>query len=304
MEKKNIPAPFEQKTVEYTAADGQVIRLNIEMIKKYLISPPESAEKVTPQEFVFFLNVCKSRGLNPFIRDVYPVKYGNDPLAIITSIDFLRKRASAENDCEGWEKGIIVQTPEGKLRESHGIILEGEKLVGGWFRGYRKGWKNPFYLEVNLKSYIKRTKEGDITRFWKEENQPTMIAKIAEAQGLRTLWPGKFSKMYLAEEAGSPDYEITPIPYEMPPEALAENKQPKLLDFAISKGLKETEIPLFEEYCQIQARKNKKTIEELEELALRDFDNFYAYFLKFKAKKENSRQETLFSEKDLQGEGD
>ena len=100
--KQEVALPFDQRVVTYIAADGQEIKLNIDMVKKYLITPAANADNVSLQEFVFFLNICKSRGLNPFIKDVYPVKYGADPLAIITSIDFLRKRAAAEGDCK-WQ---------------------------------------------------------------------------------------------------------------------------------------------------------------------------------------------------------
>ncbi len=281
--KKQEVLAFDQRPVIYTAADGQEIRLNIDMVKRYLITPAESADKVTVQELVFFLNICKSRGLNPFIKDVYPVKYGSDPLAIITSIDFLRKRAAAELDCEGWDKGVICICPDKQtIRESHGIVLPGETLIGGWFRGYKKGWKNDFYLEVNLSGYIKKTTGGAITRFWSVENQPTMIAKVAEAQGLRTMWPGKFSKMYLAEEMGTPDFEgPMDIPTEIP-EAIDMGTFGRFDQLVAERKLGSEDAKFFDEYCKFQAVKNKIDLEELKIMAEKDFDKFMQYFETYK----------------------
>lgn len=315
---QEVALPFDQRAVIYTAADGTEIRLNIDMVKKYLITPAKSAELVTAQEFVFFLNICKSRGLNPFIKDVYPVKYGEEPLAIITSIDFLRKKAAAEADCEGWDKGVIVVNKQTKeIRESHGIVLATEELIGGWFRGFKKGWRHDFYLEVNLSGYIKKTRDGAITKFWAPENQPTMIAKVAEAQGLRTMWPGKFSKMYLAEEIGTGDYEAPDI-----------TEVPEVIDLQTfgtfetmleKENLTSDDRKIFDQYCEFQAKKNKVDIQTLQGMAEKDFTNFMKYFRAYKEKnspgKQTEKKETpkkeagaadppLFDNKEARGEGE
>lgn len=196
----------EKGVVKYHARDGQEITLGFEVVKNYLVQGKK--EMVTPQELIFFMGLCKSRGLNPFKKDAYLIKYSSEPAAIVTSIDFFRSRARAQKDCRGWKAGIILQK-NGALeyREGH-LLLEGEKLVGGWFEAKPEGWEFPKKHTVNLKPYIKKTREGETTRFWQEDNQPLMIAKVAEAQGLRMLWPDEFSAQYeegeiLADRADS-----------------------------------------------------------------------------------------------------
>lgn len=184
--------------VKYEARDGQSVELTFETIKKFLVRG--KPELVTSQELIYFIGICKSRGLNPFAKDCYLIKYSNDPAAIITSIDFFRSRAKAQRDCKGWQAGIIVEDKEGTIRHSNGIIKDGETLLGGWFKAKPEGWEYEFNLEVNLSNYIKKTKDGNITKFWQKENQPTMIRKVAESQGLRELWPDEFGKMYVDEE--------------------------------------------------------------------------------------------------------
>jgi phage recombination protein Bet len=189
---------------EYVARDGQKIKLTPDIIKRFLVSG--KPEFVTMQELFYFMGVCKSRGLNPFIRDCYLIKYTpNDAAAIITSIDFYRKRARAREDCQGWKTGVIVQTKDGRIKHSSGLVLEGEKILGGWFEATPKGWAEPYRKEVNLSGYIKRTKEGNVTRFWSEDNQPSQIAKVAEAQGLRAIWGDEFQGLYVDAEMQSQD---------------------------------------------------------------------------------------------------
>lgn len=199
----------EKSIVEYNARDGSRIKLTPAIIKKYLVSG--RSEFVTDQELFIYMGLCKSRGLNPFIKDCHLVKYSpQEAAAIITSIDYYRKRARAQKDCKGWKTGIIVIDAVGKLTYREGcIVLDGEKLIGGWSEGTPEGWEHPMRKEVNLKRYIKKTKDGNITRFWSEENQPEMIAKVAESQLLRALWPDEFQGLYVDSEVQSEAAQAT-----------------------------------------------------------------------------------------------
>jgi len=191
----------DKELVVYKSKSGQDVKLSLEMIKNFLVVG--NTDLVTVQEFFFFMGICRARGLDPTAKDVYLIKYGSEPAAIVTAIDFYRSRSRAQKDCKGWQKGVIcLNEKTGELRYSKGIVLPGEKLIGGWFKARPEGWDVDFELEVNLAGYIKTTKEGKITRFWQPENQPTMIMKVAESQGLRTLWPDEFGGTISAEEAG------------------------------------------------------------------------------------------------------
>jgi hypothetical protein len=82
-------------------------------------------------------------------------------------------------------------------------MLDGENLLGGWFEATPDGWNDPIRKEVPLKRYIKTTREGKVTRFWSEDNQPEQICKVAESQGLRATWPDEFSGLYTDAERES-----------------------------------------------------------------------------------------------------
>ncbi len=153
------------------------------------------------------MGICKSRGLNPFIKDAYLIKYtANDNAAIIVSIDYYRKRARAQADCRGWKCGIVVKNLRDEIEYREGaIILDGETLIGGWFEAMPDGWDVPMKKTVNLNRYIKKTKDGRTTRFWSPENQPEMIVKVVEGQGLRSTWPDEFGGLYVDAEMQSQD---------------------------------------------------------------------------------------------------
>ena len=192
----------EKAVVEYVARDGQNIKLTPGIVKKFLVSG--NAELVTTQELYLYMGVCRSRGLNPFIKDCYLIKYSSkDNAAIIVSIDYYRKRAKAQPDCEGWETGIIVQQNGNLVYREGTILMDGETLVGGWFKATPKGWKVPMRKDVPVRRYIKKTREGKVTRFWSPDNQPEQIAKVAESQGLRAAWPDEFQGLYVDAERQS-----------------------------------------------------------------------------------------------------
>jgi len=236
----------EKGVIVYEAKDGQEIKLSFETIKKYLVQG--RAEYVTDQELMYFMGVCKSRGLNPFIKDAYLIKYSEkEGAAIVTSVDYFRKRAKAQRDCKGWKKGIIVER-NGQVVYSNGLMIEGDKLLGGWFKGQPEGWDEPFELEVNLKGYIKRKQDGSVTKFWAPDNQPSQIMKVAESQGLRTLWPDEFQQLYTPEELGEADMFAQTErkkgrTIEMDKSEKKENPTYEVKDFEELKGVTDKENP-------------------------------------------------------------
>jgi hypothetical protein len=121
----------------------------------------------------------------------------------VVAIDYYRKRAKAQPDCQGWKTGIIIQKNGEMIYREGTILLDGEVLLGGWFEGTPKGWTVAMKKDVNLKRYIKKTQAGQVTRFWSEDNQPEQIAKVAESQGLRAAWPDEFQGLYVDAERQS-----------------------------------------------------------------------------------------------------
>jgi phage recombination protein Bet len=275
-----------QKVVAYKARDGQDVTLSIDIVKNFLVTGKK--ELVSSQEFVYFMGVCKARGLNPFAKDCYLIKYSTEAAAIITSIDFYRSRARAQADCTGWEKGVIcLNTKTGEVRYSKGLVLPDEELVGGWFKAQPTGWSMPYEVEVNLEGYIKHTNTGEITKFWQKANQPTMIAKVAESQGLRSLWPDEFRGTITAEEAQVSLESFETIDIDKIGENDNEDQQPDTSAFdklVEAKRLLPDQQTLLQKFLLQSADVNSRrggqvvTVTRVKLEAVKDFPKFWSIF--------------------------
>lgn len=175
--------------VKYEAADGQLVQFTADDVRARLC--PNIEEK----ELALVMGLCAAQKLNPFIKDVYIIKYGNSPASIVTSKEVFTKRANAHPDYEGFEAGVVYVNKRGEVCQREGSAVYGaaeEKLVGGWCRVYVKG-RRPFYDEVTLAEYS-TGKSG-----W-AKMPATMIRKVALVHCLREAFPEEFQGLYSAEE--------------------------------------------------------------------------------------------------------
>ena len=182
--------------------NGQEIQLSPDIIREYLVS---GDGRVTDQEVMMFLSLCKYQKLNPFLREAYLVKYGNQAATIVTGKETYTKRAAASPLCDGYKAGIFIATKDGEIQKRGGAMFVkalGETVVGGWAEVYRKDWKVPVYNEVAFDEYVGRKKDGSITKMWSEKGA-TMIRKVALVQALREALPEELGGTYSPEEINS-----------------------------------------------------------------------------------------------------
>ncbi len=188
----------DKQTMVFKVGNDQV-KLNPGIVRKYLVNGQGS---VTDQEIVYFMHLCKSRQLNPFTKEAYLIKYGQEPATMVVARDALEKRAIKNVQYNGKKVGIYVmnkETNELIKRDGTIYIKETEKLIGAWCTVYRKDWENPVSVEVNLDEYIGRKKDGTANTNW--TNKPvTMITKVAKAQALREAFIEELEGMYEQEE--------------------------------------------------------------------------------------------------------
>jgi len=168
--------------------------LSIEIIKKYV------CPKATDQEAYMFMQLCQAQGLNPFLREAYLIKYGDEAATIITGKETFTKRADALPQYDGFKAGIIVVDNSKQCQYREGSFLApGETLLGGWAEVFRKDRSHSFRNEVSITEYERRKKDGSLMSNWK--NMPaTMIRKVPLVQSLREAFPDEFGGMYSPEE--------------------------------------------------------------------------------------------------------
>lgn len=187
--------------VEYESG-GQTVKLSPAMIRSYLVS---GGGNVTDQEVMMFLSLCKFQHLNPFLKEAYLIKFGNNsPATMVVGKDVFTKRARRNPDYMGKQAGIIVQDANGNITEREGtfFIPQYETLVGGWAKVYIKGYSNPEYVTVSFNEYAGRKSNGELNNQWATK-PATMIRKVALVQALREAFPEELGGIYSPEEISS-----------------------------------------------------------------------------------------------------
>lgn len=181
--------------------EGSEIKLTPSIVQNYIVG---TDAQITMPEFKFFTELCKARKLNPFLKEAYCIKYGNQPAQIVVGKDAVLKRAIRNADYDGMESGVIVQVMEtGEVIERKGTfyLKDEENLVGGWARVYRKNWTHPTYCSVSFDEVAQKKNDGKLNSNWSGKGA-TMVEKVAKVRALRETFIEDLGGMYEAEEMG------------------------------------------------------------------------------------------------------
>lgn len=178
--------------------DVQVSDLTLDDIKQYICPNATDSEAFT------FLKLCQARGLNPFLKEAYLIKYASGgPATVVVGKDAFTRRAEMHPKFDGFRAGVIVQSGDEIVEREGTFLKKGEELLGGWAEGHRKDRKIP------LKHTISRSEYDTGKSNW-QKMPATMVRKVALVQMLRELFSSEFSGMYDQSEMGiDPGQEVT-----------------------------------------------------------------------------------------------
>lgn len=169
--------------------DNKPIKLSENLVKTYF-----GGSNCSQEEIRNYIAICHYRGLNPFLKECYLIKYGEkSPAQIVVSRDAYLKQAEESERFNGMESGIIILRNNEIVEEVGCFYLESDTLLGGWAKVYHKGQNYPMIVRVRLQDYEKNSNT------WKEY-KAQMINKVAESQALRKAFPSKLSGLYTKEE--------------------------------------------------------------------------------------------------------
>lgn len=149
------------------------------------------APKLNDNEFKAFVGMGKSTGLNPFLREIWAVKYDErSPAQIFIGRDGYRKSMQQNPDYDYHHVHSVYTNDEfkvsnGEVTHSYGAANRGQ-LLGAYCLVFKTSSSKPTYVYVPLNDYDKGQS------CWKGMKD-TMIKKVAEAQCSRMAYQEKFA---------------------------------------------------------------------------------------------------------------
>jgi len=164
---------MKELAVAYSDEKGQEIKLTASDIVEYI----STDSSVTEKEVVQFLNMCKYLKLNPFLKEIYLIKYKDSPATFVISYQTLLKRAEENKNFNGYETEVKGEIPN----------MTATAVV------YRKDRSYPVKIAVNYSEAVKtimdrQTKELRPTNMWKSMPE-WMLRKVALARALKEAFP-------------------------------------------------------------------------------------------------------------------
>lgn len=196
----------EDKPIKFSVG-GKDVELSIALTQAYF------CPQASPAEAFVFNSWCSHNGLDPWRREAYLVKYGNNPAQMLTAKDAFTKRAEANPRYQGQKAGVVVINRNGEIENRVGeLVLDGEELVGGWADVYVKDYVTPISAVVNFRERC-QYKDGKPQAKW-ATSPGLMIRKCALVAALREAFPNDVGGMYIPDEMGYEEDDSPKTPIE------------------------------------------------------------------------------------------
>lgn len=171
-----------------------------------LVSP---SAPLTDIEFSFMTQLGQATQLNPFMREIWAVKYKQGtPAQIFIGRDGYRKAAQRQKDYEYHQVNAVYSKDEfniinDEIHHKFGFSNRGD-LMGAYCIVKRKSSSKYTYVMVTMDEYDSNQS------LWKSKPE-TMIKKVAEAQALRQAFQEVLAGTYSDAElpdAVQPEFKI------------------------------------------------------------------------------------------------
>ena len=167
------------------------------------------APKLTEMEFQYFVGLGKATGLNPFLREIWSVKYDDrTPASVFIGRDGYRKAAQAQSDYDYHQTDAVYENDtftveDGIVKHSYKLTQRGA-LIGAYCIAKRHKSSRPMYVFVELREY------STGKSVWNQK-PATMIKKVAESQCLRACFQDLLGGTYGEEEMSNHHNETNNI---------------------------------------------------------------------------------------------
>lgn len=177
--------------VKFETERGEVA-LSRDVVRRYLLTP---GARVDDRDIDLFIKLCLYQKLNPFLREVYLVAYGDQPPTMVVGWQVFLQRAEAHPAFDGYEVEVFDQDDKPYRGRA------GQEISHATARVYRKDRQYPAVVTVLFDEYCVRNARGEPRASW-AKIPATMIRKVALEQALRETFTKEYQGLYGPEEMG------------------------------------------------------------------------------------------------------
>lgn len=170
--------------------------------EKKIIKAQFFPPNATDMDMIYCMKVAETFNLNPILKQIFFVERSAnidgrwitkiEPLAgrdsFLTLAHRSGKFAGIDSDCAIKQTAVLQ---DGEWATKNELVATA--------RVYRTDNDRPFCAEVEYSEYVQKTKDGSITKFWRDKPK-TMLKKVAESQALRKAFD--ISGLYSVDEVG------------------------------------------------------------------------------------------------------
>ena len=163
----------------------EIIEVEVEQLPTDALAPWEKRIKLvrelvakgsTPEEFQLLVHLSREYGLDPLKREVYCVRYGNNPTQIFISRDGALSIAHRSGDFEAMETTVEFEKKPENPKITY--VDRIKKPYSATCTIYKKGSSRPFRETVYFSEY-------NLGQALWLKKPCTMLKKVAESQCLR-----------------------------------------------------------------------------------------------------------------------
>ncbi len=228
---------------------------------------------LTDDELDVFLHVCRRTGLDPLLKQIYPVKRGTkqpngsykDTLIIQTGIDGYRLIAERTGKYAPGREPTFVYDEERRLLSSTAYVKK-QTVDGTW----HEVPATAFYDE-----YCQKTKSGEPTRFWKDMPHG-QLSKCAESLALRKAFPEPLSGLYTQEEM-----QQSEVLNEAPVKVLEAPEEEESIELQLPLDVDSERV---DQYLHVIAEQGNRKIVDIKKRAAQNIEGFIQTFRKWQDK--------------------
>lgn len=218
--------------------------------------------KLSEQEWKLFLGLGKATGLNPFLREIWAVKYGTSPASIFIGRDGYRRSAEAHPEYDYHEVDAVYSNDEfshknGIVDHKYDLKNRGE-VVGAYCIVKRKSASRPVVNFIDVTEY-------DLKQSVWNTKKATMAKKVAEAQGLRASFQELFAGTY---EESEQDLKKAPV-VDAPPLPTTEELIKKLDDCKTAEELDAAAQEVSKAMAHLSEKEQKEVMKKGKEMRKR-----------------------------------